>query len=113
MYSDGTAWHQADFYLENDVLHRSIVICMMAQHRSVPLFLSSSYFSCSGTKVITVVSDVFEGAMIDPIVDAVFATQCVIIDRDGTSSLLVVSALASSDLVLVPLRAHRLMPRGQ
>jgi chromosome partitioning protein len=51
---------------------------------------------------LTVVSDVTEETLIDAIEDAAHKTAFVIVDLEGTASLMVAQAMSRSDLVIIP-----------
>jgi chromosome partitioning protein len=57
---------------------------------------------------LTVVSDVTEETLIDAIDDAARKTAFVIIDLEGTASLMVTQAMSRSDLVIIPTKGSPL-----
>src|SRR4051794_23737415 len=57
---------------------------------------------------LSVVSDVTEETLIDAIEDAVRKTAFVIVDLEGTASLMVAQAMSRSDLVIIPSKGSAL-----
>ncbi len=51
---------------------------------------------------ITIISDVTEDSIVDVVEDASTENQFVIIDLEGTASLMVANAIGMSDLVVIP-----------
>lgn len=61
---------------------------------------------------IRIVSDVTEDGIVDQIDAAAAATQFVIIDLEGTASLMVANAVGMSDLVVVPTQGGSMDAKG-
>jgi chromosome partitioning protein len=59
-------------------------------------------------EALTVISDVTEETLIDTIEDAARKTAFVIVDLEGTASLMVAQAMSRSDLVVVPTKGSAL-----
>ena len=59
-------------------------------------------------EALTVISDVTEETLIDAIEDAARKTAFVIVDLEGTASLMVAQAISWSDLVIVPTKGSAL-----
>src|SRR4051812_43329345 len=57
---------------------------------------------------ITVVADVTESTVIDAIEEAAAATPFVIVDLEGTASMMVAYAISRADLVIIPTQASQL-----
>jgi len=57
---------------------------------------------------LIVVSDVTEENLIDAIEDAAHATAFVIVDLEGTASLMVAQAMSRADLVIIPMKGSAL-----
>ncbi|AVX05959.1 protein ParA (plasmid) [Maritalea myrionectae] len=63
-------------------------------------------------KKIEIRSDVTEDSIVDIIEDAARKTQFVIVDLEGTASLMVANAIGMSDLVLIPTQGASMDARG-
>ena len=61
---------------------------------------------------IRIVSEVTEDSIIDQIADAAEAAQFVIIDLEGTASLMVANAIGMSDLVVIPTQGGSMDAKG-
>ena len=61
---------------------------------------------------IRIINDVAEDAIVDQIEKASGQTQFVIVDLEGTASLMVANAIGMSDLVLVPVQGSSMDARG-
>ena len=61
---------------------------------------------------IRVVSDVTEDSIVDVIAEESAATQFVIIDLEGTASLMVANAVGMSDLVIIPTQGGSMDAKG-
>ena len=61
---------------------------------------------------IRIISDVTEDSIIDLIDDASQHAQFVIVDLEGTASLMVANAIGMSDLVLIPIQGSSMDARG-
>lgn len=61
---------------------------------------------------VTITSDVSEDTIVDQIEAASAAAQFVIVDLEGTASLMVANAIGMSDLVLVPTQGSSMDARG-
>lgn len=61
---------------------------------------------------IRVMSGVTEDSIVDQIEDAVKFSQFVIVDLEGTASLMVANAIGMSDLVLIPTQGSSMDARG-
>src|SRR4051794_31471048 len=59
-------------------------------------------------EALTVVSGVTEETLIDAIEDAAARTAFVIVDLEGTASLMVTQAMSRSDLVIIPTKGSAL-----
>lgn len=63
-------------------------------------------------KNITIVSDVAEDTIVDRIDEAQRTHQFVVVDLEGTASLMVANAIGMSDLVLIPTQGASMDARG-
>lgn len=63
-------------------------------------------------EAITIVSDVTEDSIVDRIDEAAQEAQFVIVDLEGTASLMVANAIGMSDLVLIPTQGSSMDARG-
>lgn len=63
-------------------------------------------------EAITIISEVNEDSIVDHIETASTAAQFVIIDLEGTASLLVANAIGMSDLVIIPTQGASMDARG-
>lgn len=61
---------------------------------------------------IRIVGDVTEDTIVDVIADEAAATQFVIIDLEGTASLMVANAIGMSDLVIIPTQGGSMDAKG-
>jgi len=61
---------------------------------------------------ITVVSDVAEDTIMDEIAGAAAKTQFVVVDLEGTASLMVANAIGMSDLVVIPTQGASMDAKG-
>ncbi|MDE0304240.1 MAG: ParA family protein [Albidovulum sp.] len=61
---------------------------------------------------IIIVNDVSEDSIVDQIEEASRSSQFVIVDLEGTASLMVASAIGMSDLILIPLQGSSMDARG-
>ncbi|WP_108485532.1 ParA family protein [Oceaniglobus ichthyenteri] len=61
---------------------------------------------------ITIVGSVSEDSIVDQIEEASGKTQFVIVDLEGTASLMVANAIGMSDLVLIPIQGSSMDARG-
>ncbi len=61
---------------------------------------------------ITIISDVTEDSIVDLIEDASEVSQFVIVDLEGTASLMVANAIGMSDLVVIPTQGSSMDARG-
>jgi len=61
---------------------------------------------------IHIVGDVTEDTIVDVIADEAAATQFVIIDLEGTASLMVANAIGMSDLVIIPTQGGSMDAKG-
>ena len=61
---------------------------------------------------ITITSDVTEDGIVDAIEAAAAQTQFVIIDLEGTASLMVANAIGMSDLVVIPTQGGSMDAKG-
>ena len=61
---------------------------------------------------ITIISDVAEDTIIDKIDDAASSSQFVVVDLEGTASLMVSNAVAISDLVIIPTQGSSMDAKG-
>jgi chromosome partitioning protein len=61
---------------------------------------------------IRIVSDVTEDSIVDQIADESARTQFVIIDLEGTASLMVANAIGMSDLVIIPTQGGSMDAKG-
>lgn len=63
-------------------------------------------------EAIEIVSDVTEDTVVDRIEDASARAQFVIVDLEGTASLMVASAIGMADLVIIPVQGSSMDARG-
>lgn len=61
---------------------------------------------------LEIVADVTEDGIVDAIEDAAARTQFVIIDLEGTASLMVANAIGMSDLVIIPTQGGSMDAKG-
>ena len=61
---------------------------------------------------ITIISEVSEDTIVDQIEAAASAAQFVIVDLEGTASLMVANAIGMSDLVLIPMQGASMDAKG-
>ena len=61
---------------------------------------------------ITIISDVSEDTIVDQIENAAAAAQFVIVDLEGTASLMVANAIGMSDLVVIPTQGASMDAKG-
>jgi len=61
---------------------------------------------------ISIISDVTEDSIVDQIDKAAQQAQFVIVDLEGTASLMVANAIGMSDLVIIPLQGSSMDARG-
>lgn len=61
---------------------------------------------------VTIISDVTEDSIVDLIEDAAAEYQFVIIDLEGTASLMVANAIGMSDLVVIPTQGSSMDAKG-
>ena len=61
---------------------------------------------------ITIISDVGEDTIVDQIEEAASQAQFVIVDLEGTASLMVANAIGMSDLVLIPTQGASMDAKG-
>lgn len=61
---------------------------------------------------VTIIGDVSEDTIVDLVDDAAAANQFVIIDLEGTASLMVASAIGMSDLVIIPTQGASMDAKG-
>ena len=61
---------------------------------------------------ITIISNVSEDSIPDQIEDAAKSTQFVIVDLEGTASLMVANAIGMSDLVVIPTQGSSMDAKG-
>ncbi len=61
---------------------------------------------------IRIVADVTEDTIVDAIADEAVRTQFVIIDLEGTASLMVANAIGMSDLVIIPTQGGSMDAKG-
>ena len=61
---------------------------------------------------VTVVADVTEETIIDAIEDADRDAHCVVVDLEGTASLMVSNAIGMSDLVIIPVQGSSMDAKG-
>ena len=61
---------------------------------------------------IRIVSDVTEDGIVDAIEEAATKTQFVIVDLEGTASLMVANAIGMSDLVVIPTQGSSMDAKG-
>lgn len=61
---------------------------------------------------ITIISDVGEDTIVDQIEDAASNAQFVIVDLEGTASLMVANAIGMSDLVIIPTQGASMDAKG-
>ena len=61
---------------------------------------------------IVIISDVTEDTIVDQIESAAAAAQFVIVDLEGTASLMVASAIGMSDLVVIPTQGASMDAKG-
>lgn len=61
---------------------------------------------------LKIVSDVSEDSIVDQIESAAEASQFVIVDLEGTASLMVANAVMMSDLVLIPIQGAAMDAKG-
>jgi len=61
---------------------------------------------------IRVIGEVTEDSIVDQIEEARQSTQFVIVDLEGTASLMVANAIGMSDLVLIPIQGSSMDARG-
>lgn len=64
------------------------------------------------SETIDIVSDVTEDSIVDQIDDASQRSQFVIVDLEGTASLMVANALGMSDLVVIPTQGGSMDAKG-
>lgn len=61
---------------------------------------------------ISIIADVTEDGIVDAIEDAAAQTQFVIIDLEGTASLMVANAIGMSDLIVIPTQGGSMDAKG-
>lgn len=61
---------------------------------------------------ITIISDVTEDSIVDQIEAAAAAAQFVVVDLEGTASLMVANAIGMSDLVIIPSQGASMDAKG-
>ncbi|UXN05062.1 MULTISPECIES: ParA family protein [unclassified Bartonella] len=61
---------------------------------------------------ITIIADVSEDSIVDAIEEAAEKAQFVIVDLEGTASLMVANAIGMSDLVIIPAQGASMDARG-
>lgn len=61
---------------------------------------------------VEIISDVTEDSIVDVIDEAARRSQFVVVDLEGTASLMVANAIGMSDLVIVPLQGSSMDARG-
>ncbi|WP_182180634.1 ParA family protein [Methylobacterium radiotolerans] len=61
---------------------------------------------------VTIVSDVTEDSVVDAIEAAAEATQFVVVDLEGTASLMVSNAIGMADLVVIPIQGSSMDAKG-
>lgn len=61
---------------------------------------------------VTIISDVTEDSIVDQIEAAAAANQFVVVDLEGTASLMVANAIGMSDLVIIPTQGASMDARG-
>ena len=61
---------------------------------------------------ITIISDVTEESIVDHIEATAAATQFVVVDLEGTASLMVANAIGMSDLVIIPTQGASMDAKG-
>lgn len=61
---------------------------------------------------ITIISDVTEDSIVDQIEEASQTSQFVIVDLEGTASLMVANAIGMSDLVIIPTQGSSMDAKG-
>lgn len=61
---------------------------------------------------LTIVSDVTEDSVVDAIEAAAEATQFVVVDLEGTASLMVSNAIGMADLVVIPIQGSSMDAKG-
>ncbi|MBP2498952.1 chromosome partitioning protein [Methylobacterium sp. PvP062] len=63
-------------------------------------------------ETITIISDVTEDSVVDAIEAAAEASQFVVVDLEGTASLMVANAIAMADLVVIPVQGSAMDAKG-
>lgn len=63
-------------------------------------------------ETITIIADVTEDSIVDQIEEAAASAQFVIVDLEGTASLMVASAIGMSDLVVIPTQGASMDAKG-
>lgn len=66
----------------------------------------------SKPEYVTIVSDVTEDSVVDAIEAAAQATQFVVVDLEGTASLMVSNAIGMADLVVIPIQGSSMDAKG-
>ena len=61
---------------------------------------------------VTIISDVTEDSIVDQIEAAAAETQFVVIDLEGTASLMVANAIGMSDMVIIPTQGSSMDAKG-
>jgi chromosome partitioning protein len=61
---------------------------------------------------VTIVSDVTEDSIVDQIEEAAAEAQFVVVDLEGTASLMVANAIGMSDLVIIPTQGASMDAKG-
>ena len=61
---------------------------------------------------ITILSDITEDSIVDQIEEAQQAAQFVVVDLEGTASLMVANAIGMSDLVIIPVQGSSMDAKG-
>ena len=61
---------------------------------------------------VTIISDVTEDSIVDQIETAAASAQFVVVDLEGTASLMVASAIGMSDLVIIPTQGASMDAKG-
>lgn len=66
----------------------------------------------SKPEYVTIVSDVTEDSVVDAIEVAAQSTQFVVVDLEGTASLMVSNAIGMADLVVIPIQGSSMDAKG-